>query len=106
MQGAGIETQTDAENGLADSGGKTGWDELGDGDWPYPIPCVKQLVGACEESTGSSAWCCVMTWMEWDGVWGEGGPLRGWLRVYFWQVRFVVQQKYATLLKQSHSPTP
>ena len=56
--------------------------------WPLPspdvsiLPCVKQAASRqLPYSTGSSAWCPVMT-CRWDGEWAGGSRGRGYMYIY------------------------
>ena len=58
------------------------------------LPCVKLIAsGNLLYSTGSSAWCSVMTQMGGMGVRVEGRSKREGIYVYIWLIHFTVQQK-------------
>ena len=61
-------------------------------NWEIRInPCVKRIAsGTLLYSTGSSAWCFVMTY---KGVMGCGREEREREGVYIWLIHFIVQQE-------------
>ena len=74
------------------------WDKIREYHW-HTLPCVKQLAsGKLLYSTGSSAWCSMVTQMGWDG----GGMGRDFQReriyicvcvcIYIQLIHFIVQQ--------------
>ena len=63
----------------------------------HTLPCVKSsLVGACSNSTGSSAQCSVMPAMRGKGWGGKGVQAEG-IYVHTELIHFVAQQKPAIL---------
>ena len=80
---------------------KRDWDELGSWDGHvyttmcmdmYPLRCVKEIASEnLLSSTGSSAWCSVVTWRGGMGVGVEFK--RDETHVYTWLIHCVVQQR-------------